>query len=184
MFLWLAISVPVAYGADPDDNPSYDRGAGPGLSGPKSKDAPGLPAFPRSENLARLDADEIDSDYEYWIDVPSVTLDVDGVVRYTLVMRSPKGVPSVFFEGFRCDARSYKTYAYGTRQGRFAPFPEPQWNPISLERERRARAYLWLLYNRYFCSFDGQRHSLADIRKLLAGKTTATNEGWRTLWDK
>ena len=117
-----ATACPRADAANPDDNPTYDRGGHKGKGQAAPKDSPGMPPFPRSENLARLDSEEISSAYEYWIDIENVTLDLDGVVRYTLVMRTPKGVPNIFFEGFRCDARSYRTYANGTREGRFEPF--------------------------------------------------------------
>lgn len=170
--------------ASADDNPSYERGPGVGLRPEKPRDIPGLPAFPRTENLRKLDAEEIGSSYEYWVDEESVSVDDDGIVRYTLVMRSSRGAANIVFEGFRCDAQSYKTYAYGTREGTFQSYSETGWRRIAMDADSRSRAYLWLLYNRYFCSFDGQRYDLRDIRKLLRGESTVTNEGWRSPWNK
>jgi hypothetical protein len=179
---WLAIP---ARAANPDDVPQYQRRGG-GASGGETaaKAQPDFPAFPRSEELVRLDGDEIEARYAYWIDQRNLAIDGDGVIRYTIVLQSPQGAANVFFEGFRCDARAYKTYAYATRQGRFQPYAKGRWRELKEVRESASRAYLWLLYHRYFCSFDGQRLGLEDIRRKLAGQATATNEGWRKAWDK
>lgn len=183
LLLALLLGTP-ARAANPDDVPNYRRTPG---SAPAEKrpDQPGFPAFPRTEDLVRLDSEQIDSAYEYWVDLESVSLDRVGVVRYTLVMRSPKGAANIFFEGFKCDGSVYKTYGYGTREGYFTPYANADWRHMSKERESRARAYLWLLKNRYFCAFDGQRlFALEDIRRKLQGKVAATGEAWKKAWTK
>lgn len=174
----LGLAAAPAQAVNPDDVPTYDRGAA-GKPGKQAEPARALPLFPRTENLAHLDGGDIDSDYEYWIDLESVAVEDDGTVRYTLVMRAPRGAANVFNEGFRCDQHSFKSFAYGTREGRFKAYDNPQWESVERHQRKRSRSYLWLLYSRYFCGTDGTRSTLRDIRKRLGGQVTVTGSAWK-----
>ena len=60
-----------------------------------------LPAYPKAENLLPFDAGPASDNFHY-IDAPSIAVGGDGVVRYTLVIKSPTGAMNVTYEGMRC----------------------------------------------------------------------------------
>lgn len=60
-----------------------------------------LPAYPKAENLLPFDAGPA-SDNLHYIDAPSIAVGDDGIVRYTLVIKSPTGATNVTHEGMRC----------------------------------------------------------------------------------
>ncbi len=60
-----------------------------------------LPAYPKTENLLPFDAGPA-SDNLHYIDAPSIVVGEDGIVRYTLVIKSPEGAMNVSYEGMRC----------------------------------------------------------------------------------
>jgi hypothetical protein len=60
-----------------------------------------LPVYPKTENLLPFDASPA-SDNLHYIDAPSIAVGGDGVVRYTLVIKSPTGAMNVTYEGMRC----------------------------------------------------------------------------------
>ena len=60
-----------------------------------------LPAYPKAENLLPFDAGPASNNLHY-IDAPSIVVGEDGIVRYTLVIKSPAGAMNVSYEGMRC----------------------------------------------------------------------------------
>lgn len=60
-----------------------------------------LPAYPKAGNLLPFDAGPA-SDNLHYIDAPSIVVGEDGVVRYTLVIKSPEGAMNISYEGMRC----------------------------------------------------------------------------------
>ena len=60
-----------------------------------------LPAYPKAENLLPFDAGPASNNLHY-IDAPSIVVGEDGIVRYTLVIKSPEGAVNVSYEGMRC----------------------------------------------------------------------------------
>src|SRR5690242_13638733 len=71
-----------------------------------------LPPYPEQENLLQFDAGPASSNTHY-VDGASITVGEDGVVRYTLVIKSPTGAMNVSYEGIRCQTEEKRTYAYG-----------------------------------------------------------------------
>lgn len=71
----------------------------------------------------------------------------DGVVRYTLVARSPQGAESVSFEGIRCGTGEVRRYATGRADGTWLRHGTP-WRPIEARSVQR-----WhnALAAEYFC---------------------------------
>ena len=63
-----------------------------------------LPAYPKAENLLPFDAGPASRNLHY-IDAPSITVG-DGVVRYSLVIKSPAGAMNISYEGMRCASES------------------------------------------------------------------------------
>ncbi|KIO50383.1 CNP1-like family protein [Nitrosospira sp. NpAV] len=60
-----------------------------------------LPAYPKAGNLLPFDAGPA-SDNLHYIDAPSIVVGEDGIVRYTLVIKSPEGAMNISYEGMRC----------------------------------------------------------------------------------
>ncbi|MDX1434137.1 MAG: CNP1-like family protein [Gammaproteobacteria bacterium] len=111
-----------------------------------------LPSFPTAETLVPLMSAAPGTDYRYFIDVDSVSVDVDGVSRYTVVIVAPGGASNVFYEAIRCDTQETKPYAYGTRAGKFEEMPSTEWTKIY---SGGSFAYRSLLADRYMCDRDG-----------------------------
>lgn len=68
------------------------------------------PAYPRPEHLVPFEVSAASRSRYYKIPVGE-----DGVVRYTVVVRTPGGAENVRFEGTRCDNGQHKLYAFGAR---------------------------------------------------------------------
>ncbi len=51
------------------------------------------------------------SELRFGIDPQTLTVGSDRVVRYVLVARSPSGVTNVLYQGLRCEAGQFRTYA-------------------------------------------------------------------------
>lgn len=70
----------------------------------------------------------------------------DGVVRYTLVARSPSGVANISYEGMHCATRSYKIFALGN-DGRWSS-RDSEWRVIESKVEQ---GWHHELRTNYFC---------------------------------
>ena len=86
-----------------------------------------LPAFPRASDLIPLRAERGDEAYAYYIDVNSLRLSPEEILFYTVVIQSADGSSNIIYEGLRCATEEIKSYAYGTRDGRFEIMPDAQW---------------------------------------------------------
>jgi hypothetical protein len=85
------------------------------------------------------------SDFRFFIDAASLAPGKDGVIRYTLVARSPLGSESITYEGIRCATGEVKTYAYGKPDGGWSVRPSP-WRPIEMRSVKRWHSALWREY--------------------------------------
>jgi hypothetical protein len=121
-----------------------------------------LPAYPKDENLLEFQVDQPGSKFSYFVDTESISVgEQDGVVHYTLVIRSLKGSQNVMFEGMHCTERQYKTFAYGTSKGEFKPLRKPRWRSIRETRNVRYRKDLWEFY---LCDFEtGKTRSAQQV---------------------
>lgn len=116
-----------------------------------------LPAFPRPADLLPFFVSAA-SDFRFFVDGASLSVGADGVVRYTLVARSPQGAESVVFEGMRCATREVRGYASGRADGSWSRRDTP-WRPIghpSVQRWHKALA------TEYFCPGRTAIHSAAE----------------------
>jgi hypothetical protein len=87
------------------------------------------PAGFSQDRLLPLDAAS-GSALRYGIDPASVSVGVDGVVRYVLVARSSSGALNVLFEGIRCATAEMKTYARWNNAGAWNLSPDAPWRPL------------------------------------------------------
>lgn len=90
--------------------------------------------------------------HEYAVDPNSVSLGGDGIVRFSLLIRTTGGVDNISFEGIRCATGEWKMYATGREGGGWARTPGPAWRPIS---EVGLNAVRYTLYKDYVCDRDG-----------------------------
>ncbi|MEK7206915.1 MAG: CNP1-like family protein [Pseudomonadota bacterium] len=106
-----------------------------------------IPAYPEDKDLVSISLSSRDT-LKLYIDPKSFSRAADGVARITLVVESPSGVRSVFFDGMRCDTPQYKTYAVGTSDRKFSPARNAKWQAIPTPAFNAFRDYL---YNKYLC---------------------------------
>ncbi|NCF27840.1 MAG: hypothetical protein GWP69_10695 [Gammaproteobacteria bacterium] len=163
--LWLPVILALllmpatAMARDDADNPNRPDDLTPAeIAEPEEPEAPWvdtaipLPTFPRAQDLLPIRGDAGDPDYNYYIDVNSVSFTSSEVLRYTVVIQSPRGASNIIYEGIRCATREIKTLAYGTKGGRFARMPEPKWEFIYFQG---ALGYRMTLVERYICDENG-----------------------------
>ena len=60
-----------------------------------------LPEYPKPENYLQLQVSATTS-FDFFVDAKSVSVGSDGVVRYSLIAKSPGGALNTSFEGIRC----------------------------------------------------------------------------------
>jgi hypothetical protein len=100
------------------------------------------------------------SGFRFLVDVSSIQLGEDGVVRMVLLTVSPKGSENITYEGFRCETAEYKFYAssFGFDKA-WMPVKNPQWRGAFYQT---ANGYRGDLLKYYIC-IDGA--NLLDERQ-------------------
>lgn len=137
-----------------------------------------LPAYPRPETLIPFQVSSAISN-RYFVDAASVSVGSDGVVRYSLVVKSEAGAETVSFEGMRCDTRERKLYAFGRRDGSWARNRNARWLPID-SHARQARHHM-VLFGDFFCPADNiVRTAEEAIGALKAGMHHKVEERYRS----
>ncbi len=122
-----------------------------------------LPPYPGPETLIAFDAGAATA-HRFFVDEKSISLGEDGVVRYTLVIKTSGGATNVMFEGIRCETREKKTYALGHSDGTWARARNPDWRFI--ERRAYDRHYN-TLYDDIFCRGKNPVQSVKDMTQAL-----------------
>lgn len=121
-----------------------------------------LPAAPKAENLAEFEVSGTTT-LRFAVDVASISVGEDGVVRYTLVSRSPSGAQGISYEGIRCESYEKKLYAFGQKDGSWTRSRRDQWDLITGTVANRQHA---ALARDYFC-----RHKIVEGNaKLIADR--------------
>jgi len=112
-----------------------------------------LPPYPEDDNLIEFRVTRPNAAFRYYIDANSLSYNPnDGIVRYTVVIRSERGASNVAFEGMRCATTEYKTYAFGNGRGELVPpRRKPEWKPIAKNDYTRYRNDLREFY---FCNIN------------------------------
>lgn len=120
-----------------------------------------LPAFPKTASLVELSASAAGSN-RFFVDVDTLSIGADGVVRYALLVRSAGGAENVSFEGIRCYTREQKFYAFGQRNATWSPARDSQWRLIEAKEINRHHA---VLFTDFFC-VDGRSPPRA-VREIV-----------------
>jgi hypothetical protein len=163
---WLLVAVclpliPRMASAVEDINPGYVDNAQPW-----KEMAASLPAYPKDENLVPFNVSSATPN-RFMIDTASLSVGSDQVVRYTIVIESPRGARTVNFEGMRCDPAEYKIYAFGQTGGRWSENKRAAWEPF---KQRSLLSYHKALFEDHFCANGLTIHDAKEgVRNLKRG---------------
>jgi hypothetical protein len=144
----LLLSAPLS--AIENDDPDLGDGF---IEAPKWQESGlALPSFPTRDDLVKLEVDRVDMPFSFYIDPASLSLGKDGVLRYTIVIESNSGASNIMYEGIRCATHEYRTFAYGTPDGKFSKALHSNWTRIT---SSGAMAHRYNLRRYYLCNdFD------------------------------
>jgi hypothetical protein len=108
-----------------------------------------LPEYPDTKKMKELNFARQGARYRFFIDPKTLRIADNDVVHYVLLLRSPSGSENLMYEGIRCQTGDYKTFAYGTRTGKFKALKKPRWKEITETSNNWFRAEL---KRGYFCN--------------------------------
>lgn len=167
--LLLFLILPLAAQADGPHvlNPSYEQSSSfIDDSRPWEELVASLPAYPKNENLAAFIVSSATSN-RFMIDTASISVGSDQVVRYTIVIESPRGARTINFEGMRCDPAEYKIYGFGQPDGKWTENRRAKWEPF---KQRSLLSYHKALFEDHFCPDGLTIHDAKEgIRNLKRG---------------
>lgn len=106
-----------------------------------------MPTYPRPEHLMPFEGGAA-SQHRFFIDARSLSVGEDGVVRYTLLVRTAGGATNVSFEGMRCETREQKYYALGRADGSWVRARNPLWRRLETQSINR---HYDVLYSNILC---------------------------------
>jgi hypothetical protein len=152
-------SAPAVAGLLVDADPDWQEGA------------VDTPAAPQTDGLRAFDIGS-PSPNAFFVDMQSVSVGEDGVVRYTLIVRTPGGAENVTFEGIRCATGERRIYASGRKDGTWVPMKNSAWQPISDNTYNRPRAAL--AYD-YFCDGPAGPRDTKHALRLLQQRRDPTS---------
>jgi len=124
-----------------------------------------LPPYPKEENLLEFYVGPNVSN-RFFIDKTSIEPGEDGVVRYTLVIRTSGGATNVTYEGIRCDTGAVKTYGLGHNDGTWVRPRNLDWKPIENKLVNRHHAALRM---EYFCTQGIIRNQAEGVAAIKRG---------------
>ena len=106
-----------------------------------------LPPYPKDENLLPLYVSAA-TDNRFYVDAASISVGEDGVVRYTMIVKSAAGASNVSFEGIRCASHERRLYAFGRPDNTWSRARSAKWEPIRYQERNRQHH---MLYDDFFC---------------------------------
>ncbi|MDW8470005.1 MAG: CNP1-like family protein [Burkholderiales bacterium] len=128
-----------------------------------------LPPFYREEDLIEFSVGPAVA-FRFYIDRASLSVGEDGVVRYTLVARSPHGAENVSYEGIRCRTGTHRVYALGQR--------DRSWRPVERDWQPTDRVWTRVLRRDYFCPMQRTIFSAAEGLEALRRGGHPERENW------
>lgn len=106
----------------------------------QEQEAP-LPSFPRDEDLIEFYVSATTTN-RFFVDGATLNPGADGVVRYSLVVRTAGGATNVSYEGLRCATLEYRLYATGRRDGTWVAARNGNWKDVTNAASNRQQAAL------------------------------------------
>jgi hypothetical protein len=89
-----------------------------------------IPAFPAEEDWIEFRIGAV-SDKKFFIDVKTLSLGSDGVVRYSLLVLTDQGAKNISYEGMRCSSAERRLYAFGRSDKTWSKARNNQWVKIA-----------------------------------------------------
>lgn len=120
-----------------------------------------LPPAPSKENLAEFYVGPTTPSTSY-VDLKSLTVGSDNVVRFTMVTKTNGGAVNTSYEGIRCETFEKKLYAFGRADGAWSRSRQDTWRRIADVGANRQEA---ALYKSYFCQ-NGML--FGDVNKIIS----------------
>lgn len=129
-----------------------------------------LPAFPGEDDLQEFYVSAVAAN-RFFIDAKSLSVGSDGVVRYTMVVKTGGGATNVSYEGLRCDSMEYRFYATGRTDRSWVKARTSDWKVIENKPINRYHASL---SRYYFCPNRSPIRSAEEgLEALRLGKHPA-----------
>jgi hypothetical protein len=141
----------------------------------RTEDELAFPPLPRDKALYEFAAGSDTTKLRYFIDLDSVSVGRDEVVRYVVVLKSGRA-NNVYYEGISCKDRAYKTYGFASSAAkRFRPFSNPTWRPM---RPKGNMNFRWVMYWDYVCDDSGQPLGQEGTKKRIAERAFKSEYQW------
>lgn len=99
----------------------------------------------------------------FGIDVTSIAVGDDNVVRYVMAIHNPSGTQQIKYEGIRCDSMEYKVFAYVNAEGKWIS-NNTDWKPIP---KGGYNQYQSVLAWNGFCVGNSPNRNNTDLMKDL-----------------
>lgn len=137
-----------------------------------------LPSPPNRDKLIPIYVDE-SFNFKFAIDPDSLTFGKDGILRYTVAMKSNQGATTILYEGIRCWGHDAKRYAEWKEipKGGWFESPNPKWQHINAKGRNN---YRFALFSRYWCHPALPVYSVKDMITALkdGGHEGTETEDW------
>lgn len=124
-----------------------------------------LPAFPAEADLVEFYVGPTQTS-RFFIDSSSLSVGQDGVIRYTLVTKTPGGARNIVYEGLRCATREKRLYAMGHADQTWTRPRRSDWSRIGGGAGRISAVHDQLL-KVYFCANGAKVLKPEDAIALL-----------------
>ena len=132
-----------------------------------------LPSLPQQANLLPFDVSG-NTPLTFAVDSKSLSVGSDGVVRYTVVVKSPSGAYNVNYEGIRCDTYEWRQYA-GLNADHDG-WDNSVATPFARIEDGSLNAYQASLYQDYFCANRIPTGNAKQILENIRYKRTETSQ--------
>lgn len=127
-----------------------------------------LPAYPKQENLVEFYVAP-GVRYQVFVDLSSLTLSEDSVIRFSTVVKTEGGANNVSYVGISCDRYARILYASGRSDGSWSETRNPAWQPIDAGW---GSAYYRALVKDVLCDVGTPNGKAADMIRLLKNGRT------------
>lgn len=125
-----------------------------------------LPDYPKEENYLPFFVSAT-TENKFYVDGKSISVGEDGVIRYTLIVRTSGGANNVTFEGMRCATSENKLYGFGRSDGTWSKARFSKWKEIEYKDVNRQHH---VLHDDFFCQGSVPVKSAEDaVRALKSG---------------
>mgnify|MGYP001817128587 FL=1 len=132
-----------------------------------------LPDYPADNRLVEISVLTGNFPYDVFVDTGSLSQGKDGVVRYTVVVRSHAGAENFAFEGLHCKERSYRRIAYGSG-GTWHAIDGGDWRAVE---PGGMNHYRFVLYRDYLCDpYNPVMKTSEMIQRMRSSKGMALDD--------